>query len=237
MNISTKLGLRVMSVAVGLLGLSVASKAQLVLDNFDEYTNNQVLATATAASVAGSPWGRFGAATADNPIAKAGLGLGSSVAMDYVLNYTAGNNANLVYYFSTPGTNLTSVPELSFSLSISNISGTYASNTLVEVAVEETNTVDTIYQTTFANAEVLTNTSYQTFAFGLNSTVMSLANGSGSLDLTQVKDVRIRFVNGNGSGSQTIYVDNFDAIPEPSAFALIGLSLGLGTFVIRRRRR
>ena len=121
-------------------------------------------------------------------------------------------------------------------LCVSNISGTFTSNTLVEAVVEETNSADTIYQTLFANAEVLTNTSYRTFSFALNSTAMGLANGSGPLDLTQVKDVRFRFVNGDGSGVQAVYADNLEVVPEPSTIALLGLGLCAGLGLIRRRR-
>jgi hypothetical protein len=67
---------------------------------------------------------------------------------------------------------------------------------------------------------------------------MSKVAGGGAItfDLTQVKDLRIRFQNVTGGGSQLIYVDNFQAIPEPSTLALMvsGICLGLG--VIRRRR-
>lgn len=234
MNTSGKLGLRVMSVAIVLLGLGVASQAQLVLDNFQEYTNNQLLANATADDVSGSPWGRFGAATDDNPVAKAGVGESGGIAMDYVLGYSAGNNGNLLYYPTTP--NLSAYTALDMDLCVSNISGTFTSNTLVEAVVEETNSADTIYQTLFANAEVLTNTSYRTFSFALNSTAMGLANGSGPLDLTQVKDVRFRFVNGDGSGVQAVYADNLEVVPEPSTIALLGLGLCAGLGLIRRRR-
>jgi hypothetical protein len=230
MNTSTKLGLGVISVAVVLLGLSVTSQAQLVFDNFDSYTNNQILATATLNVVPGSPWGRFGGATADSPIAKTGTGVGGSVAMDFPLNYAGGNNAQLVYYFSSVPSNLTSATALSIDMKVSTA---LTSNTFVEIAEEQTNSA--IWQTTLAFSQVLTNTAYQTFTLALSAAQMSRVGGSGAFDLTQVKDLRIRFQNNDG-GSQQIYVDNFEAIPEPSTLGLIGLSLGIGAFVIRRRR-
>jgi hypothetical protein len=232
-NISSKLGLRVMSVAVVLLGLSVTSQAQLVFDNFDEYTNNQVLATTTLAAVPGSPWGRFGSAIADNPIAKTGTGVGGSVAMDVPLNYVGGNNAQVVYYFSSGSSNLTSVSALTIDMKVSTA---LAANTIVAVAEEQAD--GGIYQTTATFSQVLTNTNYQTFTLALNTANMSKVAGGGAItfDLTQVKDLRIRFQNVTGGGSQLIYVDNFQAIPEPSTLALMvsGICLGLG--MIRRRR-
>jgi hypothetical protein len=231
MNTSVKLGLRVTAVVAVLLGLGVASYAQ-VYDNFDSYTNNQVLATATAATVSGSPWGRFGGATAANPIALTNAGVAGSVAMDYALNYSGGNNASLVFHF--PGTNnLSSVMALSVDLRVSTA---LLSNTIVEVAEEQAN--GPIYQTLTTLAQVLTNTTFQTFTLNLNSADMSNQGTAGAFDLSQVIDLRIRFQNVTSGGSQHIYVDNFQAVsvPEPSTLALMVSGIGLGLGVIRRRR-
>lgn len=222
-----------MLVAGVLLGLSVASQAQLVLDNFEEYTNNQVLATTTLNAVAGSPWGRAGTAVADNPIAKTNTGVGGSTAMRFDLAYSGGNNASVYYYFNTNDSpiNLSSYSAISVALEVSTA---LASNTIVELAEAETN--GSIYQTTSTYALVLTNTTYQTFTLALSAADMANQGSAGPFDLTQVEDIRLRFQNVTGGGSQTIYVDNLEAIPEPSTCGLIGLSLGLGMFVVRRRR-
>jgi hypothetical protein len=235
MSTSNKLGVRALTVTVVLMGFTVASQAQLVLDNFEEYTNNQVLASTTSNAVSGSPWGRFGGGVADNPIAKTGTGVGGSTAMRFDLAYSGANNGNLVYYFSPTDqpSNLTSVSSVSFALEVSNLVGVI-SNTIVEVAVAETN--GSSYQTTASFAEVLTNTAYQTFTFALSAADMSNQGSAGAFDLSQVEDLRIRFQNGATVGSETVYVDNFEAVPEPSTLSLIGLGLGLGMVALRRRR-
>ena len=232
-NTTIRIGLRMMAAAVVLLGLSVASQAQLVFDNFEEYTNNQILASTTSNAVAGSPWGRFGAAVADNPLAKTNTGVGASTAMRFDLAYSGGNNATVLYYFSPSDspTNLSSESAITVAL---EVSVPLVSNTIVEVAEEQTN--GAIYQTTSAFAPVLTNTAFETFTFALSAADMANQGSAGAFDLTQVKDLRIRFQNVTGGGSQTVYVDNLEAVPEPSTLALIGFGLGIGTFVIRRRR-
>jgi hypothetical protein len=231
MNTFSKLGLRVMSGAVVLVGLAVAAQAQLTLDNFESYTNHEVLATAASASVSGSPWGRFGAATSANPVALTGTGTVGSVGMDYALNYSGGNNASLEYFFSTVPTDLSSDTALSVDL---RVSAALTSNTIVEIAEEQTG--GQIYQTTATFALVLTNTTYQTFTLALVAADMSNQGTAGAFDLTQVKDLRIRFQNVTAGGAQHVFVDNFEAIPEPSTLGLIGLGLSLSVFVIRRRR-
>ncbi len=214
MNITVRLGRQVLSIAVVLLGLCVASQAQLVFDNFDSYTNNQLLASTTSNAVAGSAWGRFGGGVADNPIAKTGAGVGGSTAMRFDLNYSGANNGNLLYYFSPTDqpSNLTSVSSITLALEVSNLVGVI-SNTIVEVAVAETN--GSIYQTTASFAQVLTNTAYQTFTFALSAADMSNQGSAGAFDLSQVEDLRIRFQNGNTVGSETVYVDNFQGVAVP----------------------
>lgn len=232
---SVKFGLGVMAAGVVLVGFSVASQAQLVFDNFEEYTNNQLLATATGNTVTGSPWGRFGGAVADNPLAKTNTGVGASTAMRFDLAYSGGNNASVLYYFSPSDapTNLSSWSAVSVDLEVSTA---LLSNTIVEVAEEQTN--GAIYQTTSTFALVLTNTTYQTFTLALSAADMANQGSAGPFDLTQVKDLRIRFQNVTGGGSQTVYVDNFQAVsvPEPSTLVLMASGICLGLGVIRRRR-
>jgi hypothetical protein len=179
-------------------------------DNFETYTNNEVLATSETPSVTGSPWGRFGAATSDNPAAKTGYGVGGSVAMTYPLDWSqpSGDNGDLVFWFPST-TNLVTTPGISIALAVSNVTGV-VSNTIVKVGFEEPD--GTVWQTTASAAQVLTNTAYQTFVFTLQSSDMELVNGSSPFSLSQVVDLRIRFENEDGVGTESIVLDNFQGI-------------------------
>jgi hypothetical protein len=193
--------------------ITISNNTQSVLttyDNFESYTNGEILGTAFAPTVTGSPWGRFGAATSGNPTASAGEGVGGSIGAHYVLDWSLGNNGNLVFWFPSP-TNLVSMPGISIALFVSNQVST-VSNTTVAVGFEQSD--GTIWQTSATLTPVLTNTGYQIFTFTLQSSDMFVSqSGSGSnpFDLTQVLDLRIRFVNGGGTGVQHIALDNFQA--------------------------
>jgi hypothetical protein len=191
----------------GVIIISNSVQSSLSLyDNFESYTNGEVIATGSTPVVSGSPWGRFGAATADNPVVFSGIGVGGSQGAQYPLDWSLGNNGQLVYYFSTTPTNLQSTVAISVALAVSNVTG-LVSNTVVEVAVAETN--GAVYETTASFAQLLTNTAYQTFTLALNASEMVNQGTSGPFDLTQVQDVRLRFYNAGGAGTELILVDNF----------------------------
>ncbi len=173
-------------------------------DDFEFYTNGQVLATASSNVVAGSWWGRFGAATANSLTAVTNAGVNGSVAGLYPVNWVGGNNGNLLFAFDSP-LNLSSAPGVMISLRIDTA---VLSNTAVKAAFEEPD--GTIWQSSMG--QVLTNTSYATFVFNLASNLMTQVNGSSAFNLTSVKDLRIRFENSGATGSQQIYVDNFAAV-------------------------
>ena len=211
----------------------ISSTQAGVYDDFQSYTNTQVLATATSNTVAGSPWGRFGLATSVNPTAFTNQGVAGSVAGRYTLGWGLGPNASLVFWFPSP-TNLVFAPGIRIDLRVTNtVVG--LSNTVVKAGFEEPD--GTIWQTTLSLSPVLTNAVYQTFTLNLIQSEMERTAGTGAFDLSSVRDLRIRFENAGGTGTQQIFLDNFQAIPEPSTLVLAGLGLSFSAWLIRRRRR
>ena len=201
-------------VAVFCFGLATTAVAY---DDFESYTNGQVLATTTSNVVAGSQWGRFGAATASNPTAVTNAGVNGSVAAAYPLNWSLGNNGNLEFWFYDTLA-LTSAPGVSVSL---HIDTQVLSNTVVEAAFEETN--GTVWQTTIG--QVLTNTTYMNFVFDFTSNAMTQASGTGTFSLNAIRDLRLRFVNNGGTGTQQVYVDNFGAVTSTNQTLLTSRGL------------
>jgi uncharacterized repeat protein (TIGR03803 family) len=186
-------------------------------DDFESYTNGQVLATTTSNIVAGSQWGRFGAATSSNPYAVTNAGTSGSVAADYPLNWSLGNNGNLEFWFYDTLV-LTSAPGVSVNLRVDT---QVLSNTVVEAAFEQTD--GSIWQTTVG--QVLTNTTYMNFVFNFTSNLMTETSGSGTFNLKIVKDLRLRFVNNGGTGTQQVYVDDCGAVTSTNQMLLTSRGL------------
>ena len=180
---------------VGVVFCFSSATTSVAYDDFESYTNGQVLATTTSNLVAGSQWGRFGAATASNPVAETNAGTSGSVAVDYPLNWSSGNNGNLEFWFYDTLV-LTSAPGVSVNLRVDT---QVLSNTTVEAAFEQTD--GTVWQTTVG--QVLTNTGYLNFVFNFTSNAMSQASGTGTFNLKIVRDLRLRFLNNGGTGPAT----------------------------------
>ncbi len=222
----------VLSVTAGGVITIGGSASATVYDNFESYTNNQVLATNVSNSVTGSPWGLFGAAVADHFVALSGEGVAASVAGELPVDWSLGNNANLEFFFPAPA-NLGAAPGITVSLRISNTVA-LVSNTIVKVAFEEPDS--TIYQTLTALAPVVTNTGYQTFTFNLTTSDMELVQGASAFNLANVMDLRFRFENAGPSGAQRIFLDNYQSVPgivwnQTAGNFSIG-EVGTGTVVI-----
>jgi hypothetical protein len=163
-----------------------------------------------------SPWGRFGAATDDNLIADY-VGVGGSIGGDYPLRWSQGNNGNLIYYFPTV-TNL-SVPA-GFRVQL-RIDAVTPVPTQVVGAFQETN--GNVWGTIQALKPVLTNTTLQMFAFQFTPAQTERLDGvaTNAFSLTDVINVRIRFENSGGNGTNHIYVDNFESLPLPPVITQI----------------
>lgn len=211
-----------------------------IWDSFQSYTNGQVLATVTAAANPPSPWGRFGAATAANPVAKTNAGPNGDTVAVYPIKYSLGNNANFEYHFSTP-INITANPGFGVKLMVTNV---LASNTLVQALFEQTNAValtTTIWQCTSA-LPLTVASNWQTYVFNFNpaSGYMFKASGSDPIDLTSVIDIRLRFFNGSlDTNTQSVFLDDFEGYPaKPLATVTIphpvitGITVGSGSSVV-----
>ncbi len=209
-------------------------------DNFESYVNGEVLASGLSSNVTGSPWGEFGVGIANNLTALTGRGVGGSVSGQLVADWSLGNNANVVFWFSSAA-NIAGSPGISISLFVSNPAAAVVSNTIVKAAFEEGDG-STVWQTTASAAPVLTNGTYQTFTLPLSSATMELANGSGAFSLTNVINLRLRFENascGGGCASsvpQQIFLDNFQGVPSATWNQTAGSfnigDAGNGTMVI-----
>jgi hypothetical protein len=173
-------------------------------DDFESYTNGQVLATATSNTVSGSRWGRFGAATIDVVTAYTNQGVAGTVGAQYPLNWALGNNGNMEFWFDAP-LDLTAAPGLTVSL---HIDTAVLSNTTVKAAFEEPD--GTIWQST--TGQLLSNTNYVNFLFPFISSAMTRSTGSSAFSLTAIKDLRLRFENAGGSGIQKVFADDFGAV-------------------------
>jgi hypothetical protein len=190
------------------LVLQLCPRAQAVMwDDFSTYPYGIALTQGFAAGP-NSPWGRFGLATADNMVSDF-VGVGGSMGGDYPVLWSLGNNGNLVYHFPTP-TNL-SVPA-GFRVQLRINAATPVPTQVVGI-FEEAN--GNIWGTIPALKPVLTNDAFQLFAFQFTPAQMELlvAGTSTAFSLADVIDIRIRFENAGGYGTNHIYIDNFESIP------------------------
>jgi hypothetical protein len=178
-------------------------------DDFSSYPYGIPLTQGFAAGP-NSPWGRFGAATADNMIADF-VGVDGSMGGDYPVLWSIGNNGNLVYHFPTV-TNLT-IPA-GFRVQL-RIDAATPVPTYVVGVFEEAN--GNIWGTIPALKPVLTNTDYQTFDFQFTpaQTEELVAATTNAFSLADVIDIRVRFENSGGYGTNHIYIDNFQSLPLP----------------------
>jgi hypothetical protein len=176
-------------------------------DDFESYPEGLQLTQGFAAGP-NSPWGRFGAATADNLIAEY-IGVGTSMGGDYPVLWSIGNNGNLVYHFPVT-TNLTATPGFRVQL---RVDAPTPVPTHIVGLFEEAN--GNIWGTIAALQPVLTNDSFQAFTFHFSPAATELlsAGSSTNFSLADVIDVRLRFENSGGYGTNHIYIDNFESLP------------------------
>ncbi|MCX6927239.1 MAG: hypothetical protein NT154_29155 [Verrucomicrobia bacterium] len=197
-----------LSLLVIAFGPCLSARA-LIWDDFSTYPNGLQL---TQGYLAGpnSPWGRFGAATADNLVAGY-IGVGGSMGGDYPVLWSLGNNGNLVYHFPA-ATNLSAAPGFRVQLRVDV--PTPVPTSIVGL-FEEAN--GNIWGTIPALKPVLTNDSFQAFTFHFTpaETELLVAGSGPDFSLADVMNIRIRFENSGASGANHIYIDNFESLPPP----------------------
>ncbi len=194
------------------------SARAVMWDDFQSYPEALQLTSGFSAGP-NSPWGRFGAATADNLIAEY-IGVGGSMGGDYPVLWSIGNNGNLVYHFPV-ATNLSATPGFRVQL---RVDAATPVPTRVVGVFEEAN--GNIWGTIAALKPVLTNDTFQAFTFHFTpaETELLAAGTSTNYSLADVIDIRIRFENAGGYGTNHIYIDNFESLPPPPV--ITGLTRG-----------
>ncbi|MDP0498340.1 MAG: hypothetical protein Q7Q73_19280 [Verrucomicrobiota bacterium JB024] len=208
--------------------------SDVTIDNFDSYTTSAELQTY---------WNSFGAASAGLPALNVGGGVGGTNAARYGLVWSAGNNANMRMFNVPSGVqDLSAATSVEVTLYIVTRDGFSAPTdpTALKLVIQG-GANDSIWQTTDAAAVSLSNTSYSTVGFTLNTTDMERVGGSDSLTdtLAAITSIRLRFENAVESNViQDAYIDSIVAVTVPEAehyasFAAIGVLLI--TMVYRRR--
>ena len=221
------LSLRLFCAIAAVTSFSIPVVRAVVWDDFQSYTNFQKLASGFLPQAdSDSRWGRFGAATADNPTARVSFGPNFETVGDYPLVWSLGNNGNLAYHFPTP-TNLTTTPGFRIQLMVAYLPET---NTTVLAVFQDT--LGNIWQTTPAHAQpITTDFVWQTNSFVFSPEFMEQVEGSSPFDLTSVSNLRIRFQNPSGDPTpQHIYF--FDLQSLPAKPVLGQLTFGPGNSVI-----
>ena len=178
-------------------------------DDFSSYQYGTQITTGPSVGT-NSPWARFGAATADNMVADF-VGVDGSMGGDYPVLWRLGNNGNLAYYFPTV-TNLAAPAGFRVLL---RIDAPTPVPTYVVGVFEEAN--GNIWGTIPALKPVLTNTDFQTFDFQFTpaATEELVVITNSAFSLADVIDIRVRFENAGGYGTNHIYIDNFQSLPLP----------------------
>lgn len=199
-----------------------------VVDDFERYTNNQVLAD----SASSTPWMRFGTAVAGNLIATTDPSrvIDGDVSATIALNWSEGNTASIRRNFETP---VDLSDYLTVTVDIRSLNT--ETDTTVRLSIGDGTTT---FTTALANALSLTGQTQQ-LEFVLSSDEMIRTSGSGSFAqvLANVRSLGFRFDNSSGQGTETINLDNVKwatHMPEPAAS---GLMTVLGPVALMHRRR
>ena len=213
------LRLPLLTVLIMELGLSAHA---IMWEDFSLYSYGIPLTEGFAAGP-NSPWGRFGAATADNMIADY-VGVDGTIGGDYpVVWLPAANNGNLVYHFPTT-TNL-SIPA-GFRVQLRIDKATPVPTKVVGV-FEEAN--GNIWGTIPALKPVLTNDTFQMFTFHFTPDQTELLVAvvpTPVFSLADVINIRVRFETAGGWGTNHIYIDNFESLPAAPAITGITATPG-----------
>lgn len=204
----------------------MSSAATMVIDDFNSYSHNQALGENASTS---TPYIRLGAAIAANFVATTDSAqvIDGAASGRLPLNWGGGNNGNV-------RRNYTVANAQDFSdfdaITIDIKSANAATSTTAKLTISNGST---FFQT--ATGVPISSTA-SNYTFNLNTTDMIRVDGAGTLEsvLSAISVIGFRFENTSGSGSESIIIDNFTAVPEPAALGMLGL---VGASLLGRRRR
>jgi hypothetical protein len=209
---------------------SSAQAQSLTIDNFEEYTNNQTLASSSTSS----PWLRFGSVE-DNLYAKAGAAMDGALGAQIPVDPGGANG------FAITAFNFGTATNLSAYSTASVLSKSLAASASVDGLKLFLSDGGTTYVSTVAQQE---GNSAQTYTFPLSSSAFTrTSSGSGGTDsfaITLGAATQIGFEINNYSGGtavgETIAFDDFavQSTPEPASASLI--LIGLAGLAMKRRR-
>jgi hypothetical protein len=222
-NLSTILPAPMLPAMAAVTFLLTPATRAVVWDDFQSYASFQVLANGYLPQTGSdSRWGRFGAGTADNPVAKVAIGPLGETAGDYPLLWSIGNNGNLVYHFPTP-TNLTATPGFSIALMASYAPPT---NTTILAVFEDAN--GNIWQSIPSVAQSISEAFvWQTNRFVFRPQFMEREAGTTPFDLTSILNLRIRFQNASGdTTAQHIYFFDLESLPPQPVLGQLTFGAG-----------
>ncbi len=183
--------------------VAAQSGADVVIDDFENYTSAEYVQNQDGAS-----WRRFGVATVDGLYSVANPSGGRAVS--YAVNWASGNAGYIRYTFPSAG-HYAAGTTFSVDLAVTKpLSGT---NVFLLLADGETSVATTTAYRTRVGRE-LPDTGFQTYEFIVNERSVRRISGGASLQavLDKLASVTLIFSNADGTGSQSILLDNFKVI-------------------------
>ena len=207
-------GRRQFGMIVLLLGVAVVTQGAIIgLDNFEAYTNNSAL-TGTS-KVPDSPWARYGSAYSDFPVAKTGVGVDGTTAMQFTAKWDLANYVAIRYEYATPANLSACSTNLQLRVTMKDIrTSSIATDTTVEARIQFGDGT----QYTGSPVSFVATSSFTTYTFDINADAMTRNLGTGSFDLTNVSSIDLFWRNTSGvTNRNQVVMDNFELVYEKRA--------------------